>query len=84
MTPYECKRLQSMDDLKHLPQSSTKAYEALGNAINVEVAKLVAKSLFDTCSSALKAQHTIGFQENIAGLVNKASIERDSIPRVPA
>ncbi len=84
MTPNECKRLQSMDDLKNLPQSPTKAYEALGNAINVEVAKLVAKSLFDTCSSALKAQHTIGFQENIAGLVNKASMERDSILRVPA
>jgi len=84
MTPYECKRLQSMDDLKHLPQSSTKAYEALGNAINVEVAKFVAKSLFDTCSSALKAQHAVGFKENLTGLVNKASTERDSIPRVPA
>ena len=84
MTPNECKRLQSMDDLKHLPRSATKAYEALGNAINIEVAKFVAKSLFDTCNSTLKAQHTIGSKENLAGLVNKVNIDRDSIPRVPA
>jgi DNA (cytosine-5)-methyltransferase 1 len=48
VTPVECKRLQSMDGangLKLLPKSTSKAYEALGNAINVEVAKLVAGSL---------------------------------------
>lgn len=45
MTPEECKRLQSMDDLMHLPKSPAKAYEALGGAINVEVAKRVAEAL---------------------------------------
>jgi len=45
MTPNECKRLQSMDELKSLPDSYNKAYEALGNAINVKVAELVAKAL---------------------------------------
>jgi DNA (cytosine-5)-methyltransferase 1 len=48
VTPTECMRLQSMDGptgLKQLPKSDNKAYEALGNAINVEVAKLVAKAL---------------------------------------
>ena len=45
MTPNECKRLQSMDDLKNLPESCNKAYEALGNAINIKVANLVAKAL---------------------------------------
>lgn len=45
MTPTECKRLQSMDDLKHLPESSTKIYEALGNAVNVEVVKRVVENL---------------------------------------
>jgi DNA (cytosine-5)-methyltransferase 1 len=44
MTPTECKRLQSMDDIE-LPSSDTKAYEALGNAINVQVARLVAEAL---------------------------------------
>jgi DNA (cytosine-5)-methyltransferase 1 len=45
MTPDECKRLQSMQELAHLPTSPTKAYEALGNAVNVRVAELVAEAL---------------------------------------
>jgi DNA (cytosine-5)-methyltransferase 1 len=48
VTPTECMRLQSMDGpngLKLLPKSNNKAYEALGNAINVKVAKLVAEAL---------------------------------------
>jgi DNA (cytosine-5)-methyltransferase 1 len=50
MTPRECMRLQSMNGrhgLKSLPKSDTKAYQALGNAVNVRVASLVAKALFD-------------------------------------
>ena len=47
MTPLECKRLQSMDELE-LPERHTKAYAALGNAINVKVAQLVAKALLAT------------------------------------
>lgn len=48
ITPMECVRLQSMDSeegLKFLPKSEDKAYEALGNAINVKVAILVANAL---------------------------------------
>jgi DNA (cytosine-5)-methyltransferase 1 len=45
MTPTECKRLQSMDNLQYLPAASGKAYEALGNAVNVEVVWRVAMSL---------------------------------------
>jgi len=48
VTPIECLKLQSMDGscgLKVLPTSNNKAYEALGNAINVRVAMLVAKAL---------------------------------------
>ena len=48
MTPTECQRLQSMDGrrgLKELPASDTKAYKALGNAVNVAVATLVARAL---------------------------------------
>lgn len=47
MTPLECKRLQSMDELD-LPARNTKAYAALGNAINVKVAQLVAAALLAT------------------------------------
>lgn len=45
MTPNECKRLQSMEELDALPEHPTRAYQALGNAINVEVAQLVANAL---------------------------------------
>ena len=47
MTPLECKRLQSMDELE-LPARITKAYASLGNAINVKVAQLVAEALLAT------------------------------------
>lgn len=47
MTPQECKGLQSMQGLK-LPESDTKAYAALGNAINVWVGQLVASALLMT------------------------------------
>jgi DNA (cytosine-5)-methyltransferase 1 len=48
VTLTECMRLQSMDGpygLKLLPEQDYKAYEALGNAVNVKVAMLVANAL---------------------------------------
>lgn len=45
MTPRECAKLQSMESLKVLPNASTAAYKALGNAINARVMRLVAQAL---------------------------------------
>lgn len=45
MTPRECSRLQSIDSLRYLPEASTKAYKALGNAVNAEVVSRIAVSL---------------------------------------
>lgn len=45
MTPRECARLQSMDSLKALPESATRAFAALGNAVNSKVVEKVASAL---------------------------------------
>ena len=47
MTPTECQRLQSMDELKYLPETRNRAYEALGNAVNVTVVELIGRALIN-------------------------------------
>jgi DNA (cytosine-5)-methyltransferase 1 len=48
MTAKECARLQSLDSLKHLPTIDTRAYKALGNAVNAEVVKRMIGALLET------------------------------------
>lgn len=45
MTPLECARLQSLHELKELPRSASRAFAALGNAVNSNVVEMVARAL---------------------------------------
>lgn len=55
MTPRECAKLQSLDSLKELPKSATRAFAALGNAVNSKVVEMVARALL---TDRLAAQHS--------------------------
>lgn len=45
MTPRECSRLQSMDELVAWPAAEGRVYQALGNAVNARIVRLVAEQL---------------------------------------
>lgn len=47
MTPRECARLQSLDVLE-LPENRSKAFEALGNAVNADVVAGITRCLLST------------------------------------
>jgi len=55
MTVRECARLQCMDELKHFPKVPTRAFKALGNAVNAHLMELVAKALIESAES----EHTV-------------------------
>ena len=55
MTPQECARLQSMQSLKHLPELENRAFKALGNAVNVDVVRMVAKPLLSSGNQTVPA-----------------------------
>lgn len=54
MTPTECAKLQCLDSLQ-LPNTPTRAYHALGNAVNSRVVELVAKALLSGVTRPLVA-----------------------------
>ena len=55
MTARECARLQSMDDLKHLPKGIA-AFKALGNAVNITVVENILRKLLPLLDLARDVQ----------------------------
>jgi DNA (cytosine-5)-methyltransferase 1 len=53
MTVRECARLQGMGALEHLPSATSRAFVALGNAVNAELAERVAAALLRTARPAV-------------------------------
>jgi len=45
MTVRECSRLQGLGGLEHFPEAATKAYRALGNAVNADLVQMIAQRL---------------------------------------
>lgn len=80
MTARECCRLQSMEELKYLPDAATKVCKAFGNAVNVEVVRLVAESLCG--ESSAPCSRTAPFGEKRSRLKRSAPTSHSSKKKV--
>ena len=78
MTVRECSRLQSMDDLEYLSSSQNAAFKAIGNAVNVDVVREIARQLLmdDASMSASVVLSSCGRR------LNKTISQLDTLERV--
>ncbi len=58
ITPRECARLQSLCELKHLPETISHAFSALGNAVNADVVEMIVKSLLRRKDKGVRHRHS--------------------------
>jgi DNA (cytosine-5)-methyltransferase 1 len=71
MTPRECARLQSMHDLKVLPSVATRAFKALGNAVNAELIRLIAANLVGSSQNCTSAPTSSDWDRDAASGIQK-------------
>lgn len=81
MTPHECARIQSLGKLKHLPTAQTKAFKALGNAVNASLVEMVAKALIPSVEKA-KSRTTKRKNTSLENTVSEERADRPA-PRQP-
>ena len=74
ISPSECKRLQSMDKLKYLPNSLSKAYSSLGNAVNVAVARRVALALIGRADKRIAGTKIGKVKDHTEGMAMEVQI----------
>jgi len=66
MTVRECARLQCLDELKHFPKVPTRAFKALGNAVNARLVELVAKALIESAEGEAVNPTALRLEQNHA------------------
>jgi DNA (cytosine-5)-methyltransferase 1 len=80
MTPRECARLQSMGELKHLPDGIS-AFKALGNAVNVTVVEKILANLLPLLNTESDDQpKPIGINQISRVTVVKLPRSRNIVP----
>jgi DNA (cytosine-5)-methyltransferase 1 len=70
MTARECARLQSLNELENLPTIPTRAFKALGNAVNADVVELIADALIQTPQTSRMRNQSRRVPHRIAGFLH--------------